>query len=213
MNKQIERQLAAVQQEMESRPAGLLNHVRRVADEAGALARYWDVDPQRVALASWGHDLFRHLPPAQQLEHARQVGIKPDEDDERSPIVLHGPIAAAVLRDRFRVVDDDVLEAIEAHTLGIPHMTQIAKIILIADKVEPGKRRNRPSMGAIRHVARRDLDLALLCWSDWSWIEAVAHGWKSHPGHWIAREDWVAQHHYDIAMPGLLTDEEFEAVR
>jgi HD superfamily phosphohydrolase YqeK len=116
--------------------------------------------------------------------------------------LLHGPIAAVVLRERFGIQDEDALAAVRDHTLGLDHMPVIAKIILIADKVEPRKRARTPLMKAIRKLARRDLDTALLCWADWKWVEEREHGWHSSPQHWAARSEWVRQHHIDVALPG-----------
>lgn len=201
MTHDLSRQLAAIQEEMTSRPKGLQEHTERVAKEAITLARCWDVDPLRVELASWIHDLFRHLPRDEQLRQAREVGIEPTVDDMVDPIVLHGPSAARAARYRFGISDEEVLEAVAAHTLGIPQMTQVAKILLIADKVEPAKRKKRPIMKAIRKLARRDLDLALLCWSDWSWYQARENGWVMHPDSWQARDAWVREHHIDRGGP------------
>lgn len=201
MTNDLSRHLAAIQEEMTSRPKGLQEHTRRVAKEAIALAAFWDVDPARVELASWIHDLFRHLPREEQLRQAREVGIEPTPDDEVDPIVLHGPSAARAARYRFGISDDEVLQAVAAHTLGIPQMPQVAKILLLADKVEPAKRKKRPAMKAIRKLARRDLDLALLCWSDWSWYQARENGWVMHPESWQARDAWVREHHIDRGGP------------
>jgi predicted HD superfamily hydrolase involved in NAD metabolism len=190
-------QLAVVQAEMASRPASLLEHVQRVAREAIELGEYWDVDPARLELAAWGHDLFRHEPEARQLELAAEAGLKVSKHDRASPMVLHGPVASAVLRERFGVADAEVLAAIRDHTLGLAEMSMIAKCILLADKVEAKKRRRDPEMVNIRKVARRDLDLALLCWADWKWVEERANGWHSHPQHWKARAAWIREHHFD----------------
>lgn len=195
---EIAGQIAAIKDEMASRPQKLIEHVERVAREAAELGEYWDIDPLRLELAAWGHDLFRHEPPERQLELAGQAGVRVRKDDRVSPIVLHGPIAAAVLRERFDVRDQDVLAAIRDHTLGMAEMPAIAKILLLADKIEPKKRRRDREMVNIRKVARRDLDLALLCWADWKWVQERAHGWHSHPQHWRARSAWVREHHFDI---------------
>ena len=56
-------------------------------------------------------------------------------------------------------------------------------------------------MCEIRKLARRDLDLALLCWADWKWVEERTHGWSSHPQHWAARRSWVGEHHAEIGLP------------
>ncbi len=211
MSASIAAQITAVRAELETRPAGLVRHVLRVLEEALDLAERWDVDPKRAELATWGHDLFRAQTPEEQLRLAREAGLSVDPVDEASPVLLHGPIAASVLRERFRVVDDDVLAAIRDHTLGLAQMPLLAKILLIADKVERRKRHRAPLMGAIRLVARRDLDCALLCWADWKWVDEGTRGQKSHPLHWQARASWVAEHHADAAMPGRVRNVAFEA--
>ncbi|MDZ7727195.1 MAG: HD domain-containing protein [Dehalococcoidia bacterium] len=127
MTADLQQQLRAIQHEMESRPEGLQRHVQRVADEAKELAGYWDVDPERVELASWAHDLFRHLEPEDQLKKATEVGLGVSRDDRVDPIVLHGPIAAKVIRDSFGVTDEETLEAVSSHTLGLPEMSMVGQ--------------------------------------------------------------------------------------
>ena len=207
MGRPVADQIADVRRELEARPEGLVRHVERVLVEALDLAARWDVDPERVELATWGHDLFRSFPPNDQLRLAAEAGVPVTLADEASPVLLHGPIAAAVLRERFAVSDDEVLAAVRGHTLGFTAMGTIAKIILIADKVERRKRGRAPVFSEIRRAARQDLDLALLAWADWKWVEERQHGWMSHPGHWDAREEWVREHHIDRAAPARVDEQ------
>lgn len=202
----IASQIVGLKAEMASRPAGLVMHVERVAAEAIDLAHRWDADPRRVELAAWGHDLFRAHPPGEQLRLAAEAGIPLTPADESSPVILHGPIAAIVLHERFRIEDDEVLAAVRDHTSAIAEMPLIAKIILLADKFEPRKRKRTPVMRDIRRLARRDLDLALLCWADWKWIEERTRGWSSHPRHWEARRHWLHEHHTELALPPRTPD-------
>ena len=195
MPRTVALQIEAVRAELESRPPALVRHIERVVAEAAALAAFWDVDPERCALAAWGHDLFRAHSPTEQLKLAREVGVPASEADEASPVLLHGPIAAVVLRQRFAVTDEDALAAVRDHTVGAAEMPIISRIILLADKFEPRKRARTPLMKEIRKLARRDIDLALLCWADWKWVEEAEHGWRSHPRHWEARRVWVKEHH------------------
>jgi predicted HD superfamily hydrolase involved in NAD metabolism len=207
----LAKQISAVRQELKLRPDGLIRHVERVLAEALDLAARWDVDPKRTELAVWGHDLFRAHTPEEQLRLAREAGLPVTREDEASPVMLHGPLAAAVLRERFAVTDEEALDAVRYHTMGLAGMPILAKIILIADKVEENKRRRTPLLQAVRHAARRDLDLALLCWADWKWVEERERHWESYPAHWAARRNWVMEHHADCAMPGRVEDAEFEA--
>lgn len=195
----LESQLEAVRTELRQRPPGLVAHVERVLIEALALARTWALDPVRTELATWGHDLYRSFPPEELLRLARDSGVPISGADARSPVMLHGPIAAAVLRERFRVRDREVLEAVRDHTVGLANMPLLGKVILLADKFEKRKRERTPVMKAIRRLAHRDLDLALLCWADWKWVEERSQGWESHPAHWRARRRWVREHHRDLA--------------
>jgi predicted HD superfamily hydrolase involved in NAD metabolism len=198
MSEPVRSQLARVQAEMESRPQKLIEHVQRVAKEAVEIGNYWDVDPDRLELASWGHDLFRHEPEERQIELAKEAGLAIGPADRRSPIVLHGPIAASVLEHRIGISDRDVLAAVRDHTLGLSEMSLIAKIILLADKVEPRKRKRDPEMKLIRKLARRDLDIALLCWADWKWVVERENDYETHPAQWESRTYWVREHHFDI---------------
>lgn len=195
-------QIVAIKTEMASRPEGLIAHVERVVQEAVRLAARWDVDPRRVELAARGHDLYRSHPPADLIRIAGEVGLPVSEEDAMSPVMLHGPIAAAVMSERFNVGDEEVIGAVRDHTSGAGEMPLISKIILLADKVEPRKRRRDPPLAPIRRLARRDLDLALLCWADWKWLEERTMGWRTYSGHWAARSAWVREHHLDAALPG-----------
>jgi predicted HD superfamily hydrolase involved in NAD metabolism len=210
MTADIRAQIAAVQAEFATRPEGLVRHVQRVLVEALDLAARHDVDPERTELAVWGHDLFRAEKPEALLALAREAGVPVDAIDESDPVLLHGPIAAVILRQRFAISDGEALAGVRDHTLGLAEMPRIAKVILIADKVEARKRARTPVMREIRRLARRDLDTALLCWADWKWMEERTNGWKSHPTHWNARLAWVREHHVDAALPARLSQSEFD---
>ena len=196
----IAAQIERVRAEFASRPERLQQHVERVLVEALDLAQRYDVDPERATLATWGHDLFRAHAPAELLRLASGAGIPIEPADETQPVLLHGPLGAVLLSERFAVTDPEVLAAVRDHTLGLGEMSILAKIILLADKFEARKRRRTPVMKEIRRLAWRDLDLALLCWADWKWVEERTHDWASAPRHWQARQRWVAEHHRDIGL-------------
>ena len=204
-------QIAAVREELLLRPAGLVRHVRRVLDEALPLARYWLADEQRVELAVWGHDLFRSESPAEQIRLAAQVGVQIDADSREYPILLHGPIAAVVLRERFGITDEEALMAVRDHTSGLAQMSLLAKILLISDKIEKKKRRGVPELADVRRIARRDLDTAILCWADWRWTVEARERYRTQHAHWRARQSWVEEHHRDIDMPARTTGSAFAA--
>ncbi|MCC6959181.1 MAG: bis(5'-nucleosyl)-tetraphosphatase (symmetrical) YqeK [Dehalococcoidia bacterium] len=211
MSEDIRAQIGALQQAFEERPEGLLRHVQRVLVEALDLAERYDLDPERVELAVWGHDLFRSFAPADQLRLALECGLSLTAADRADPVLLHGPIAAVTMRERFGVSDEEALAAVRDHTLGAAEMPIIAKVILLADKFEKRKRDRTPVMKAIRRLAWRDLDTALLCWADWKWVQERENGWQSHPAGWAARLHWVAEHHAEMGLPAREPDEPTES--
>ena len=69
-------------------------------------------------------------------------GLDPELLEYKSE-VLHGPIAAVKVKNKFGVSDIDVLKAISNHTSGAKQMGILEKIIFVADYIEP--ERSQPS--------------------------------------------------------------------
>jgi nicotinate-nucleotide adenylyltransferase len=59
--------------------------------------------------------------------------------EQKKPSLLHAPAAAAILRDRFGIRNEDILEAVRFHTTGSAAMGPLAKVVFIADKIEPSR--------------------------------------------------------------------------
>ena len=62
---------------------------------------------------------------------------------------------------KFHIQDRDIINAILNHTTGRPDMSELEKIIYIADYIEPG-RKQAPNLAEIRRLAFHDLDMALV---------------------------------------------------
>ena len=56
------------------------------------------------------------------------------------PAILHGKAGAVILRERFGITDREFLEAVSCHTTGMPGMSDLAKIVYIADYIEPNRK-------------------------------------------------------------------------
>src|SRR5699024_3671943 len=75
--------------------------------------------------------------------------------------VLHGPIAAVKMKNKFDISDEEILNAIAHHTSGRKQMGLIEKIIFVADYIEP--KRSQPGVDDIRDIVfeENNLDLAV----------------------------------------------------
>ena len=61
---------------------------------------------------------------------------------------------------QYNVTDTEVLDAIKHHTLGNPNMGDIAKIVYVADMIEPS--RSFDGVEYLRKVAKEDINKAVL---------------------------------------------------
>jgi nicotinate-nucleotide adenylyltransferase len=114
-------------------------HSRRVADLAADLCRSYGIDPQKGILAGLAHDLAREMPEGKLRELAARDGGGISALEDRYPALLHGRAAAVHLREEFAVDDPDLLEAAACHVTGCPGMGLLAKILFVADFLEPGR--------------------------------------------------------------------------
>jgi predicted HD superfamily hydrolase involved in NAD metabolism len=130
-------------------------HTLRVADTTEDLARVHGIDTDRARLAALLHDAARETRPDEFLRLADQWELPIGEPERQSPKLLHGPVAAKLARRELGVDDEEVLEAVRAHTTGKPLMGPLALALYVADKIEPA--RDYPSVESLRAFARKDL--------------------------------------------------------
>ena len=171
---------------------GRYAHTLRVADTAVDLARVHDLDENRARLSALIHDAARETAPEEFLRLAQEWNLPVGEPEGQSPKLLHGPVAAELSRRELGIEDEEILEAVRAHTTGKPEMGTLALALYVADKIEPA--RDYPSVERLRQLAREDLYVA----ATKSLQRAIAHnegrGKDVHPSSRAALE-WLESDH------------------
>jgi len=137
-----------------------LRHIYSCCNFARKLAKLHRVDEQKVTVACLAHDAFRDVPASKLLKIARAYGIETNEMELAHPVLLHGKVAAEYLKRRFKIEDQEILEAVSAHTSGKPYMSEIAKIVFLADSLE--ETRVYEGVEDLRKLAEQDLDEAVI---------------------------------------------------
>jgi HD superfamily phosphohydrolase YqeK len=85
-----------------------------------------------------------------------------------------------MLREEWGITDEEVLDAVRSHLSGSVQMGLIAKIVFVADKLEPFRDRFYGGLDPMRELARTDLDQALLKLYAWRSNDLAAHGAPEH---------------------------------
>lgn len=115
------------------------DHCLRVESLAVELANHFQTSPEIASPAALLHDLCREYSREKLLKLAVDFDIVVDDIEKAEPLLLHGPVAAVIAQKTLGVNDDLILDAIRCHITGAPNMTWVAKLIFIADFIEPGR--------------------------------------------------------------------------
>ena len=182
----------ALARRLRTLPDELLRHIERVKSEARDLAERHDVDPERVELAASAHDLARAVDDGRLLREATRYGLKVHPVERRLPLLLHGPVAARWLDREVGIHDEDVLDAVRLHTTGARGMGPMAKIVFIADKLDPQKVYRYPWIDRVRALADVSLDRAVLEKLEHQTSDLLDQGELVHPRSLELREELAA---------------------
>ncbi len=112
-----------------------VHHVEGVISAAEMIRRevFPHLDKDEVYRAALYHD---HTKEMDQFLLMEKYGIS-DEELKRSPAVIHAFTAAEFLKEKGE--GEGVINAVRYHTTGRPDMTEIEKIIFVADYIEENR--------------------------------------------------------------------------
>jgi len=114
-------------------------HSRRVAELVGELCSRYGLDSAKGTLAGLAHDLAREMDDGKVEVLAVRDGGGISALEAERPVLLHGRAASVLLRDTLGVEDPEILDAVASHVTGRPCMGLLAKIVFVADFLEPGR--------------------------------------------------------------------------
>ena len=90
------------------------------------------------------HDIAREYSKEELVKWASMDGMPVRDLDLDSPVLLHGRSGAMVLKKQFGIDDKEVLDALCSHTTGTAGMKTLAKILFVADYIEPERKHITP---------------------------------------------------------------------
>ncbi|WP_142827772.1 bis(5'-nucleosyl)-tetraphosphatase (symmetrical) YqeK [Planococcus soli] len=149
------RMLEAVKERL---PENRFNHVLGVVDTAIELAKEFDIPESKAKTAAILHDVAKFS----DRDWMKSIIVS----EKLDPLLLeyhaelwHAPVGAYLAKTEFGVEDEDVLNAIRYHTTGREDMSDLEKVVYIADLIEP----NRKFTGVeeLRQLKEQGLDVMM----------------------------------------------------
>ena len=135
-------------------------HTLGVVNTAIKLAEIYGEDKSKAEIAALCHDVAKNMSNEELRKLIDNENIILSIDEENTQALWHSIIAPVIARKVFGIEDEEVLNAMRWHTTGKENMTNLEKIVYLADLIEPSRKFD--GIDEIREIAYKDLDLAML---------------------------------------------------
>ena len=135
-------------------------HYVYVAEECIALASRYGVDEKKAETVGILHDIMKELPKEEQLKMMEDSGIILTDEERDVPKLWHAKCGYLYMKQVLHIEDEEMLNAVLYHTTARAHMTQLDKVLFVADFISMD--RDYEGVEKLRDLARESLDKAVL---------------------------------------------------
>lgn len=163
-------------------------HSIGVAKTAKKLALLNGVDEEKAYLAGLIHDYAKCLTSKELVDIAVKYDLISDSIEYKQPQLLHGPVGAILIEKDLKIKDQEILNAVRYHTTGCEDMSELTKVIYIADYIDPT--RKFEGVEKLREVTFKNLNKGVLLGMDTSLRFVLDKGGLIHPLSILAR-NWL----------------------
>lgn len=133
-------------------------HILGVEKAAIELAEKYHVNAHKASLAALLHDYAKEMADPVFLELIDKYNLGDDLKNWGNNI-WHGPVGIYKMQEDLGLKDTEIRHAIEVHTVGSPEMSDLAKVLYVADYIEEG--RDFPGVIEARAIADYSLNMAV----------------------------------------------------
>ncbi|MDR0822214.1 MAG: bis(5'-nucleosyl)-tetraphosphatase (symmetrical) YqeK [Endomicrobium sp.] len=137
-------------------------HCINVSKTAVELAKIHKADITKAQIAALLHDCAKFMSYAEQIAFFKnRKKFRYFKDiAKNAPQLLHGFLAAVIAKEKFKINDRDILNAVANHTLGRFNMSALEKIIFIADSISADRKCLKSKI--VRKIAAQNLQEAFI---------------------------------------------------
>ena len=151
-----------------------LRHCLGVEKAARELAERFGLDVEKAGLAGLLHDYAKKVSDEEFLGLIDKYKLNPDLKNWGNN-VWHGMVGIYKIQEDLGIEDAEILRAIEIHTVGSGTMSELDKVVYVADYIEHN--RDFPGVDKARELAQRSLNLAV-AYETARTVEHLAHKGK-----------------------------------
>ena len=152
-------------------PEKRLRHCLGVEKAARELAECFGLDVEKAGLAGLLHDYAKKVSDEEFLSLIDKYRLDSDLKNWGNN-VWHGMVGIYKIQEDLGVKDADILRAIEIHTVGSDTMSELDKVVYVADYIEHN--RDFPGVDKARELAKRSLNQAV-AYETARTVEHLAH--------------------------------------
>lgn len=152
---EIKRLIKAMKKEQDPKR---FQHTLGVSFTAASLAMCYGENVWKAQVAGLLHDCAKCYSDKKNLALCEKHHIPVTDVERRNPFLLHSKVGGFLAMNEYKVNDMDIINAIIYHTTGRPQMSQLEKIVFIADYIEPGRNKAK-NLEEIRKIAFQDLNI------------------------------------------------------
>ena len=135
-----------------------LRHCLGVEKAARELAERFGLDVEKAGLAGLLHDYAKKVSDEDFLSLIDKYQLNPDLKNWGNN-VWHGMVGIYKIQEDLDLRNPEILRAIEIHTVGAGQMTDLDKVIYVADYIEHN--RAFPGVDQAREIAEQSLNKAV----------------------------------------------------
>ena len=135
-------------------------HSLNVAEKCAELSELYGFDKEKAYLCGLLHDICKNDSEEKMLQIFDKFDIILDNVQKSVKSLWHSIAGAALIQEKFNILDIEIIDAIKYHTTARANMSKLEKIVFIADVIS--KDRDFDCVEKLREYSLVDLDLAVI---------------------------------------------------
>ncbi|MDM8534141.1 bis(5'-nucleosyl)-tetraphosphatase (symmetrical) YqeK [Clostridiaceae bacterium HSG29] len=155
------RDINMIIEELKSNDKFRYKHSIGVMETAMELAEIHGEDVEKIKIAGFLHDYAKMYSNKKLREYVKEYNLDLDPMLIYTKDLCHGPVGAELIKERFNVTDEIILNSIRYHTFADRNMSKFDMILYLADLIEPN-RKIFSGYHKIKKLAYTDVEAAMV---------------------------------------------------